>query len=159
MPCVSGESEYRRGSRMNGGATSRRAGDRPKSQSDVSSIVIANDPDSGQNPAFWSIVIADDPNTSQTPGLLVDCDGRRPKGSGQRRQMCSSGSLPPFTGGSLCCQMRRQLAAGGSGNSAKPRWVFHQVVASSAMSCFTAQAILAPNSLTASSGRGTIGIP
>ena len=39
----------------------------------------------------------------------------------QRRQMCSSGSLPPFTGGSLCCQMRRQLAAGGSGTAAKPR--------------------------------------
>jgi hypothetical protein len=40
---------------------------------------------------------------------------------GQRRQMCSSGSLPPLTGGSLCCQMRRQLAAGGSGTAAKPR--------------------------------------
>ena len=55
--------------------------------------------------------------------------------------------------------MRRQLAEGGSGATAKPRWVLHQVAASSARSCFTASAILVSNSFAASPAPGIIGIP
>jgi hypothetical protein len=72
----------------------------------VSSIGIANDSDLAEFVGVWPFVIAND---------------RIQPEQAQSRQMCSSGSLPPLTGESLCCQMRRQLAAGGSGTSAEPR--------------------------------------
>ena len=72
-----------------------------------------------------------------TLGHLAACDHKRP-GERQRRQIGTSWGLPPLTGGSLCCQMRRQLDAGGSATSAEPCWTLHQVAASSASSFLTA---------------------
>src|SRR4029453_5425575 len=108
----------------------------------VSRLVIPNDPDSSQPEAVWTLVITNDPS-----------EGR------QRRQIWTSGVLPPLTGGSLCCQMRRQLDAGGSATSAEPRCVFHQVATSSASSCLTASKILGASSLGVSLGSGMIAGP
>jgi hypothetical protein len=58
----------------------------------VSSFVIANDPDSSQPEVVSTLVITNVPSEYR-----------------QRRQICTSGVLPPLTGGSLICQMRRQL--------------------------------------------------
>jgi hypothetical protein len=101
----------------------------------VSSIVIANDPNPSQGQVTSLLVIRNDP-----------IEGR------QRRQIFSAGGLPPLTGGSLCCQIRRQLDAGGSGTSATPCCAFHQVAASSASSFFTASKSFGANSLGVSSG-------
>jgi hypothetical protein len=124
------------------GRSSVGTGSRNARESTVSSSVIANDPDSRQPEPIWTLVITNDPS-----------EGR------QRRQICTSGVLPPLTGGSLCCQIRRQLDAGGSATSAEPRCVLHQVAASSANSLLTASKILGANWLGVSFGNGMIGGP
>ena len=59
-----------------------------------------------------------------------------------------------MTGGSLCCQIRRQLDAGGSGTPAEPRSVSHHEAASSASSFLTASEMRGVKSVDVSPGLG-----